>query len=293
MADSALVQLLASFVPKLIQKRSIHDSSPITSPVSEEFEAVVLFADISGFTTLTEELAKRGPVGVETLARHAQATAFTSWEEVTDGGLPRIAGGVRPTAAVARAQPTMSTAPPVSSADRLSSVEDRQPSVPLWPAIGATPAAIDGPSKPGGASGASETNSVPGLSAPGTAGGTGLPTGAAPSEPKPGAEAGPSVAAALADMATGTVSGARLRSPLLLVDPEFHSLSALDLELERSAPLRPVQIRYGERALNREIAALWLTNPTFPCRDVQVDLQDNQVAISGRVTGTAPKKWSA
>ncbi|HSQ39190.1 MAG TPA: adenylate/guanylate cyclase domain-containing protein, partial [Anaerolineales bacterium] len=69
MADSALVQLLASFVPKLIQERSIHDASPISSPVSEEFEAVVLFADISGFTALTEKLAKRGPVGVETLAR--------------------------------------------------------------------------------------------------------------------------------------------------------------------------------------------------------------------------------
>jgi class 3 adenylate cyclase/tetratricopeptide (TPR) repeat protein len=68
MADTALAQLLASFVPKLIQKRSVRDASPIASPVSEEFDAVVLFADISGFTALTEKLAKRGPVGVEALA---------------------------------------------------------------------------------------------------------------------------------------------------------------------------------------------------------------------------------
>lgn len=68
MADTALAQLLASFVPKLIQKRSVRDASPIAAPVSEEFETVVLFADISGFTALTENLARQGPVGVEALA---------------------------------------------------------------------------------------------------------------------------------------------------------------------------------------------------------------------------------
>lgn len=69
MADTTLAQLLASFVPQLIQRRSVRDTAPITSPVSEEFDAVVLFADISGFTALTEKLARQGPAGVESLAR--------------------------------------------------------------------------------------------------------------------------------------------------------------------------------------------------------------------------------
>ncbi|MGZ9234868.1 MAG: AAA family ATPase, partial [Anaerolineales bacterium] len=69
MPTLALTELLASYVPKLIQNRVIADPSPIEAPVAEEIQAAVLFADISGFTLLTEHLAERGPTGVETLAR--------------------------------------------------------------------------------------------------------------------------------------------------------------------------------------------------------------------------------
>jgi class 3 adenylate cyclase/tetratricopeptide (TPR) repeat protein len=69
MTNSTLTGLLASYVPKLIQKRVIDDPTPIESPVAEDFPAAVLFADISGFTRLTERLAEQGPGGVETLAR--------------------------------------------------------------------------------------------------------------------------------------------------------------------------------------------------------------------------------
>ena len=69
MSDKALTQLFASFVPKMIQRRIIQDPTPIDAPVAQDFQAVVLFADISGFTTLTERLAEMGPLGVETLAR--------------------------------------------------------------------------------------------------------------------------------------------------------------------------------------------------------------------------------
>ena len=69
MSNPALTELLASYVPKLIQNRIVADPSPIESPVSEEMPAAILFADISGFTPLTEKLAEKGPTGVETLAR--------------------------------------------------------------------------------------------------------------------------------------------------------------------------------------------------------------------------------
>src|SRR5512147_1930348 len=69
MSNPALTELLASYVPKLIQNRVAANPAPIESPVTEELQAAILFADISGFTLLTERLAERGPTGVETLAR--------------------------------------------------------------------------------------------------------------------------------------------------------------------------------------------------------------------------------
>src|SRR5512146_1967619 len=68
MSNLALTELLASYVPRLIQNRVAADPSPIESPVAEEFQAAVLFADISGFTLLTERMAQMGPTGVEILA---------------------------------------------------------------------------------------------------------------------------------------------------------------------------------------------------------------------------------
>ena len=69
MSSPALTELLASYVPRLIQNRVVANPSPIESPVSEDLQAALLFADISGFTSLTERLAEGGPAGVETLAR--------------------------------------------------------------------------------------------------------------------------------------------------------------------------------------------------------------------------------
>lgn len=68
MPDPALTDLLASYVPRLILKRILADPAPIEAPVAERLQAAVLFADISGFTALTERVAERGPLGVEAIA---------------------------------------------------------------------------------------------------------------------------------------------------------------------------------------------------------------------------------
>ncbi len=68
MTNPVLAEVLASYVPRLIQKRVALDPSPIESPVAEDIQAAVLFADISGFTRLTEQLAEAGPSGVEAIA---------------------------------------------------------------------------------------------------------------------------------------------------------------------------------------------------------------------------------
>src|SRR5678816_4794819 len=69
MSNLALTELLASYVPKLIQNRVIANPTPIEAPVAEVLQTAVLFADISGFTLLTERMAEKGPTGVESLAR--------------------------------------------------------------------------------------------------------------------------------------------------------------------------------------------------------------------------------
>ena len=66
---SDLIETLASYVPTLITRRLASAPTVITQPASERFFAAVLFADISGFTTLTEHLAHRGPVGAEELTQ--------------------------------------------------------------------------------------------------------------------------------------------------------------------------------------------------------------------------------
>jgi class 3 adenylate cyclase/tetratricopeptide (TPR) repeat protein len=57
----------ASYVPALVARRFADRREPLVEPESERFPAAVLFADISGFTALTERLAGTGPNGVEEL----------------------------------------------------------------------------------------------------------------------------------------------------------------------------------------------------------------------------------
>jgi hypothetical protein len=74
-----------------------------------------------------------------------------------------------------------------------------------------------------------------------------------------------------------------LRSPLLMTDPGLDGLTRLHTEMGRSDVGRPVQIRYGEAALNREIAALLAQYPNLPYHDVQVELGRDQIVAEGTV----------
>jgi class 3 adenylate cyclase/tetratricopeptide (TPR) repeat protein len=64
-----LINTLTSYVPAFISSRLVTAPTSVTEPSVEHFDAAVLFADISGFTPLTERLAAYGAAGVEELSR--------------------------------------------------------------------------------------------------------------------------------------------------------------------------------------------------------------------------------
>jgi class 3 adenylate cyclase len=61
--------LLRSYVPRLVTRRLADEPRPIEVPASEHTEGALLFVDISGFTPLTERMARRGAAGAEELGR--------------------------------------------------------------------------------------------------------------------------------------------------------------------------------------------------------------------------------
>jgi class 3 adenylate cyclase len=65
-----MLTTLASYVPNMVVRRQMQSSQPIVCPATEKFRAALLFADISGFTPLTERMGKLGQEGVEKLTTH-------------------------------------------------------------------------------------------------------------------------------------------------------------------------------------------------------------------------------
>src|SRR5262245_45320855 len=63
----SLLETLGSYVPATIVAYANGRAPRPPEPAGDAFEAVALFADISGFTALTERLASRGPSGAEEL----------------------------------------------------------------------------------------------------------------------------------------------------------------------------------------------------------------------------------
>ena len=68
MAEIEYVQDLLSYVPKMLARRLVNTPEPLEAPFAERFQAVVLFADITGFTALTEQLALPGLNSAEAIS---------------------------------------------------------------------------------------------------------------------------------------------------------------------------------------------------------------------------------
>lgn len=58
---------LSGYISALASRRLVGRQEPLREPKGEQLAAAVLFADISGFTALTERLVRTGPSGVEEL----------------------------------------------------------------------------------------------------------------------------------------------------------------------------------------------------------------------------------
>jgi len=65
-----LQEILFSYVPEILLSSIAINSETLPAPRQEILKAAVLVADISGFTSLTERLAERGPAGAEELTKH-------------------------------------------------------------------------------------------------------------------------------------------------------------------------------------------------------------------------------
>ena len=61
------LETLISYVPRRLLRRFVPGGARGSEPGYEAFRGPLLFADISGFTDLTERLARKGPAGTEEL----------------------------------------------------------------------------------------------------------------------------------------------------------------------------------------------------------------------------------
>jgi class 3 adenylate cyclase/tetratricopeptide (TPR) repeat protein len=67
MASPDYLEKLAAYVPMPVAQAIYRQPRPLTGPLARRFPGVVLFADISGFTPLSELLSLAGPTGAEEL----------------------------------------------------------------------------------------------------------------------------------------------------------------------------------------------------------------------------------
>jgi len=93
MSNSALVKAIAAYVPHCLVRQILSGSPPIPGEITS-LQAAVLFADISGFTPMSEALARAGRQGAEEMNQHLNATFSATIAQVTlYGGQVAAFGG--------------------------------------------------------------------------------------------------------------------------------------------------------------------------------------------------------
>jgi hypothetical protein len=107
------------------------------------------------------------------------------------------------------------------------------------------------------------------------------PTGA-PATTEPGQEANATAPPPPPTVTPGPTA-TPVSQPLLLSNPTLASLLNIGAEMERSAPGRPVQIRYAEDALNHEISTYLEAFPSELYQNVYLQLRRNQITLTGEI----------
>lgn len=90
----SILDTATSYVPALLTRRWLHDPASFDRPHHDRFEAALLFADLSGFTSLAERHAEAGAAGTEALTRTLNAAFGRLIEAVLahDGDIVKFAG---------------------------------------------------------------------------------------------------------------------------------------------------------------------------------------------------------
>lgn len=218
-------------------------------------------------------------LGVETELRQVQATAMAAWRGLSQRELALPGRATPPASNPFPSPPSLATAQPNPTSSVAGPETD--------------PAGAEEPTTAGTTSGgeATESKTAEATAAPASSAGNASQPGlAAPLPPR--TEAAGDASAVGASQGTAQRAGRLspeptpmlLIRPLLLADPEFHDLAALNAEMARSAPGRVVQIRYQEAMLSQEIRTLCEKNPDLPFRNVQADLGRDQLILTGGTT---------
>jgi hypothetical protein len=218
---------------------------------------LIIWVALAGLVCLI--VSDKVDLGVETMLRQGQATAAAAWEQILEGNGAPVGNRRPPHGPGAPAAGPLTSLPTQAARAQVATAIQ-------WPEQ-PTAQATSSPQPP-----PPPAVATPGLNASRATIVAAEPTGSQPvvEDPPPPSQ-------------TPTESPL-LHSPLLLLDPEIHSLANLDAEMQRSAPARPVQIRYQEATLNREVARLSQNNPDLPFRNVKIDLGRDAVALTGKVT---------
>lgn len=94
MATTDYLLDLSSYVPNIVKYKLVTSPETLGQPSVDIFKAAVLFADISGFTALTERIATEGPEGVEkiTLILNNYFTRMVETIHTHGGDVVKFAG---------------------------------------------------------------------------------------------------------------------------------------------------------------------------------------------------------